>query len=597
MIGRPALPSKPHSITSLSRRKLLALAGLGGLAGIAGLGTAAYFARGRSMFATKTIGPAAVRASDGTLFYDFGKVWFGNLSISSGSAVQGTKVRVRLGETLGADGKIDRNPPGTVRYYETEVTLKGGEVRPDLTPADKRGLEDYGRPAMPFRFAEIEGPQVSTKDLDVRLHSVVAGDVSFDGLIKFTGHAAPATDLNRLFDFGLHTMEATSFMGVFVDGDRERLPYEADGFINQLGWYAVTSDVSVPRRTIASLLKKPTWPSEWMIHLIFMVWADFMMTGDVAYLRSVIDKLKIFSLTQFIDETGLVTTVNPGLSKEFVKQTGADYLEDIVDWPQVERDGYEMVRYNTVVNAFVYRGQVLLEVLNTALGRTADALENKKVADRLRNAMQSKLIDPKSGLYADGLGSQHFSAHASFFPLAFGLVPAAHLDATIALLRERIAANNGGFPCSVYGAQYLLDGLFNAGQTQMAMDLMLNRSVRGWFNMLDVHDATVTFESWDPMFKPNIDFTHAWGAAFLNVIQRHVAGVRATAPGWTTWTVGPIQTPQVAFTAHVPTVHGLIYLTITEDRKVSVRSPRKAKFETSDELRAGGWAIPSVEYY
>lgn len=549
------------------------------------------------MFATKTIDAAAVKAFDGTLLYDFGKVWFGNVTIASGSAPQGTKVRVRLGEKLGADGRIDRNPPGTVRYYETEVILNGGEVRPELTPADKRGLEEYGRAAMPFRFAEIEGPQLSAQNIQVRLHSVVAGDVSFDGLMKFEGGTGPVGDLNRLFDFGLHTMEATSFMGVFVDGDRERLPYEADGFINQLGWYAVTADISVPRRTIDFLLKKPTWPSEWMIHLIFMVWADFMMTGDVAYLRSVIDKLKIFSLTQFIDDTGLVTTVNPELSKAFVKQTGADYLEDIVDWPQAERDGYEMVRYNTVVNAFVYRGQVLLGVLNTALGRTADALENKRVADRLRSAIQSKLIDPKSGLYADGLGSQHFSAHASFFPLAFGLVPPAHLDTTIAHLRDRIAANNGGFPCSVYGAQYLLDGLFDAGQSQMAMDLMLNRSVRGWFNMLDAHDATVTFESWDPIFKPNIDFTHAWGAAFLNVMQRHVVGVRATSPGWATWTVGPILNPRVAFTSHVPTVHGLIFLTVTDDRKLSVRSPRAAKFEMNEELRAGGWTVPAVEYY
>lgn len=36
-----------------------------------------------------------------------------------------------------------------------------------------------------------------------------------------------------------HTMKATSFGRVFVDGDRERLPYEADAYINMLGWYCL----------------------------------------------------------------------------------------------------------------------------------------------------------------------------------------------------------------------------------------------------------------------------------------------------------------------------------------------------------------------
>ena len=46
-------------------------------------------------------------------------------------------------------------------------------------------------------------------------------------------------------------MKATSFCGLFVDGDRERLPYEADAWINQLGWYATNTDVTVPRVMVA----------------------------------------------------------------------------------------------------------------------------------------------------------------------------------------------------------------------------------------------------------------------------------------------------------------------------------------------------------
>ncbi|NDD49049.1 MAG: hypothetical protein EBZ28_04215, partial [Alphaproteobacteria bacterium] len=34
--------------------------------------------------------------------------------------------------------------------------------------------------------------------------------------------------LNQIWDFCKYSMKATSFCGYYVDGDRERIPYEAD---------------------------------------------------------------------------------------------------------------------------------------------------------------------------------------------------------------------------------------------------------------------------------------------------------------------------------------------------------------------------------
>ena len=42
---------------------------------------------------------------------------------------------------------------------------------------------------------------------------------------------------------------------------------------------------------------------------------------------------------------------------------------------------------------------------------------------RVREAVNGKLVDAKSGLYVDGEGIDHSSLHANLFPLAFGLVP------------------------------------------------------------------------------------------------------------------------------------------------------------------------------
>lgn len=586
--------SSKSSKGGVSRRGLL-LAGLSTAALAGGAGAFYMSGRWRQPLTAQLIQPAKSEVMKGVLQYDFGKVWFGNAVLES-RLLAGTPVTIRLGEALDANGRIDRNPPGTVRYHEAEVTVSGKTLRPALTPADMRGMENFGQPVMPIRYVEIESDRELLEPFSVTLEAVVDRSYAKAGSIRFSGEGDVPGQLNRLMELGLHTMEATSFMGIFVDGDRERLPYEADGFINQLGWYTATADSTVPRRTLEALLAKPTWPSEWMVHMIFIAWADFRMSGDTKYLSQIIDRLQIFSLAQFIDDTGLVTTMQNPLNADFVKTVGADYLEDIVDWPQGERDGYELVPYNTVVNAFVYAAQVRLAELYAALGREAEAEVCRQTAERLRMAITGKLIDPADGLFVDGFGSAHKSAHATFFPLAFGLTPQENIPQAIRHIKTRIAANENGFPCSVYAAQYLLDGLFEAGAGEMALQLMLNPGRRGWMNMLDNHDATITHEAWDPAFKENIDWTHAWGAAFLNVLQRHVLGVRILRPGWHEWALSPILRGGLSIDATVPTPLGPIHIKLDATaRTYSIEAPAAAKFiEQASNMRE--WQLASATY-
>ncbi len=68
--------------------------------------------------------------------------------------------------------------------------------------------------------------------------------------------------------------------GVYVDGDRERIPYEADAYLNQLSHYYTDNDTQMARDTFDHLMKHGTWPTEWAPHMIFMAHADWMQTGD-----------------------------------------------------------------------------------------------------------------------------------------------------------------------------------------------------------------------------------------------------------------------------------------------------------------------------
>jgi hypothetical protein len=85
--------------------------------------------------------------------------------------------------------------------------------------------------------------------------------------------------------------------------------------------------------------------------------------------------------------------------------------------------------------------------------------------------------------------------------------------------------------CSVYGAQFLLEGLYEAGAADYALDLMRSTGERSWWNMIRV-GSTVTMEAWDMKYKPNSDWNHAWGAVPANIIPRFLWGIQPVEPGF-----------------------------------------------------------------
>ena len=68
--------------------------------------------------------------------------------------------------------------------------------------------------------------------------------------------------LNQIWDLCKYSIKATSFTGVYVVGDRERIPYEADAYINQLSHYTTDRENNIAKNTIAYFMEFPTWPTE-----------------------------------------------------------------------------------------------------------------------------------------------------------------------------------------------------------------------------------------------------------------------------------------------------------------------------------------------
>ncbi|HSP44208.1 MAG TPA: alpha-L-rhamnosidase C-terminal domain-containing protein, partial [Luteolibacter sp.] len=387
---------------------------------------------------------------------------------------------------------------------------------------------------LPFRWVEIEGWPGDLRSQYIVRKSAVPTTWDDDA----AAFRCSDETLNRIWELCRYSIKATSFAGVYVDGDRERIAYEADAYLNQLSQYYTDNDIQMARDTFDWLMKHPTWPTEWAFHMIFVAHADYLHTGDTKWLSSRYESLKPKLLLDRAREDGLLASTPEHIRKG-----------DIVDWPKSERDGFVFKTVNTVVNAFHIRSLQMMAELAAVLGKKDEAEQYDDMASRAHAAFQKLMFIPSKGAYRDGVGTDHSSQHASLFPLAFGLVPDEHVAAVAGFVGKR------GMACSVYAAQYLMEALFANDKAKRALELITAPGDRSWRHMLE-SGTTITWEAWDLKYKPNQDWNHAWGAAPANLLPRFVLGVEAAEPGWKVARIRPHTGNLAHAKGKVPTPRG-----------------------------------------
>lgn len=540
------------------------------LTGIIFSGYAADKATQKKVFQIERIAPVSItKAANGGYLIDFGKDAFGTLELHY-KTIRADTLIICLGEKL-LNGEIDRKPGGTIRYAEVKLPVSPSEENYTLKlPADKRNtlakavqLPDSFGVIMPFRYAEIKHINQPITAADVRQKAYFH---HFDE--TQSNFSCSDTVLNQVWELCKYSIKATSFTGIYIDGDRERIAYEADAYINQLGHYSTDREYDMAKQTIAHFMTHPTWPTEWLLHTALMVYQDYYYSGDLTLLKKYYNQLKLKTLMELAREDGLISTASGNVTREFMKKIGfadsTERLKDIVDWPPAqkdtgwklvksegERDGCEMLPINTVVNCFFYENMKIMAELAGALNKPADKKHFEIMAAKVRGSINKKLFNAEKGIYVDGEGSVHSSLHSNMMALAFGIVPANFTKSVTDFVKSR------GMACSVYGSQYLLESLYLSGEGQYALDLMRATNDRSWWNMIKV-GSTITMEAWDMKYKPNSDWNHAWGAAPANIIPRRLWGIRPKTPGFQIASIRP-QMGDLKFSfVKTPTIHGPI---------------------------------------
>lgn len=524
-----------------------------------------------------------IKTGEKSYFLDFGKDALGQLNLHLTSP-KADSVWIEVGEAIESPTVMNKNPGRNIRYMKIPLYIKAGthdytinwginEKRNSRNPIM---MPDYIGEVYPFRYVSIHnfGSVINKESIKRKM-------VFYPFDERASSFVSSDTVLNQVWDLCKYSIKATSFTGYYVDGDRERIPYEADALINQLSHYAVDAEYSIARRSMNYLIYHPTWPTEWSLQNVIMAWNDYQYTGDDTFLKNYYTHLQHKALMPLAGKGGLISTRTNKQTDEFLKTIHITRtfdnrrgLHDNVDWPQTgdyigpekqykgETDGFVFNTYNAVINAYYYRNLVLLEKIARVLGKKEDEHFYSMKAAEVSTSFLQTFQNPETRLIKDGDSTSHTSLHANMFALAFGLVPAKDVKQVVGFIKSRKMA------CSVYGSQFLMDALYEAGEAAYGLSLLTSTAQRSWYNMIRA-GSTITLEAWDKAYKPNLDWNHAWGAVPGNIIVRKLMGVEPLRPGFEIFQIKPQLGSLKQATLKTPSIKGTISVSFNKDNSAT----------------------------
>lgn len=511
------------------------------------------------------------RLDEKTYFYDFGRASFGQIRVEMTANKEDCVATIRLGERT-RDGRVDREPFGTTRYASYTLKLLPGKqfytiktrVNTQNTTGEAFLVPDYIGEVMPFRYAEVE------------VHSpenVSVGDVfRHSAFYPFNESASyfhcDSQPLNDVWNLCRWSMKAASFLGVFIDGDRERIPYGGDALFQQMIHYGVDREYSLARYTQEYIIFHPTWPSECPMRAVQMAWFDYLYTGDTRNIAKYYEEFKTQSLLALAEENGLISTRKGKATREVLDSIHfqGKEIKDMVDWPwkgfregvEGETDGFVFCDFNPVINAYHYFALRSLARFASILDKPEEAKFFDQRADLVYQSFQEVFFDKKRGVYKDGETTEHASLHANIFPMAMGLVPKENQPSVLAFIKSR------GMVCSIFGAKFMLDSVYALEDGDYGLQLMLDDGLRGWRNMIRI-GTTIIPEAWDDSLKPNLDWNHASGGAPGNIIAHKLVGVEPIEPGASKIRIKPQIGDLKEVDAIVPLIRGPVSVKIRQE--------------------------------
>lgn len=474
---------------------------------------------------------AVTQPRPGVRVYDLGQNFAGWVRVPV-TGRRGTKLRLRFGEDIQADGLLDPTSNEGATATATYI-LKGGDpevYEPRFTYFGFRYVE---------ATAEGEAPEIGAVEGCV-VHSAnrPTGELRCgNDLVERIHRAAVWSQRSNMMGYPTDCPQRDERLGwlgdVQVTADEAMLNFDVALFFAH--WLStIRENQDAASGDIPIISPRPYLKDdgvEWSSTFILLAWGHYVHYGDARVLAESYEAMKRY--VRYLD----------GIARDGIVPMGW-----IGDWGSLVK-GWKEGEPESVPTAFYYLDAVTLAKIASVLGRPADAHAFTALAAKVRAAYNRKYFHPATSNYNDG------SQMANGFPLYLGLVEEEHRAAVLENVVKDIAANGTHLTTGVLGTRYMIEALSQHGRSDVAWRLATQTTSPCWADM--VARYTTLCEFWTLKQSKNHVMMGSIDAWFYGTL----AGIRLdeSKPAYREFTIRPYIPEGLTRTAaRIDTLRGTI---------------------------------------
>ncbi len=440
---------------------------------------------------TREIGPVSFKQlDDSTWLYDLGRNIAGVSRIRA-RGESGTVLRLKHGERLTSRGYVDMSnidyhyrPTDDSDPFQTDIFILKGDGEEEFMPRfNYKG----------FQYVEVTAnkPVVLTKEslTGFFMHSDVPPVGSIRSSSQTLNKIWQATNnayLSNLFGYPTDCpqREKNGWTGDAHIALETGL-YNFDGITVYEKWLADHRDEQQPNGILPAIIPTGGWGyqwangPDWTSTIAIIPWNIYLFYGDSKLLRDCYDHLK-----QYVDA---------------VERSSVDGLTSwgLGDWVPV--NSKSPVELTSSVYFYV---DALIAAKSAALfGKTEDEAIYRRLAEKIRNAINNKYLNPETAMYGQGLQTE------LSVPLYWDIVPDSLKEKVAANLAKRVEADNFHLDVGLLGTKAILNALSDNGYADIAYRVAARETYPSWGWWI-VNGATTLYENWRIDADRDISLNH-----------------------------------------------------------------------------------------
>jgi alpha-L-rhamnosidase len=447
------------------------------------------------------------RLSDSIWVFDLGR----NIAGVSRLRVHGpagTVIKLKHGERLYPNGRVDQSNI-TVHYRPTDDTDPFGT---DIYILNGKGEEEF----MPkFNYKGFQYVEVTTSQpVQITKESLTAyfmhSDVPAVGVIKTSNptmdkiwRATNNSYLSNLFGYPTDCpqREKNGWTGDAHIAVETGL-YNFDGITIYEKWLADHRDEQQPNGVLPSIIPSSGWGYEWgngpdwTSTIAIIPWNVYLFYGDKKLLADCYDNIR-----RYVDH---ITDISPsGLT-----------TWGLGDWIPVSTK--PAVIFTSSV--YYYTDASILARAAALLDKDEDSKKYAALAEKIKNAFNSKFLDRNTGMYGQGMQTE------LCMPLYWGLAPDDMKSKVAANLAKKVEADGNHLNVGLLGTKALLNALSENGYADLAYKVASNETFPGW-GWWVVNGATTLYENWPIDAKSDISLNHIMFGEIGAWMYKGLAGI------------------------------------------------------------------------